>query len=157
MQITYDIDIKEKDDPYVSVAENVLQAVSATMQAGTYLVDSFPICKLGILAFDSHNGAFTVRYIPEWFPGAKFKRDGKFWKGWGDKMLHEPFNVVKERIVRGEEFQCATVSLLEEMDNKAGNSEYMEGIIEAAVGTIYGGAVSYASAGISQCTKEFPI
>ena len=80
-----------------------------------------------------------MKYIPEWFPGAKFKRQAKVWKAVIDDMLHVPFNAVKEQMARGEECQCATTSLLEGVNKEASNCAYIEDVIQAAVGTIYGG------------------
>ena len=41
-----------------------------------------------------------MKYIPDWFPGAKFKRDAKEWRKWIMRVLNEPYNVVKQRMVR---------------------------------------------------------
>ena len=45
MKIVYDIDAKEENDPYVTIAEYVTHATSVATNAGSYLVDSFPLCE----------------------------------------------------------------------------------------------------------------
>ncbi len=43
MRTAYGIDILPEDDPYIKIAEESLQGLSATVNAGAYLVDSIPI------------------------------------------------------------------------------------------------------------------
>lgn len=43
MRSAYGIDILTENDPYINIAEESLQAFSATVNAGAYLVDSIPI------------------------------------------------------------------------------------------------------------------
>lgn len=45
MEIAYGIDVRPKDDPYILVAEHAVESISATTNAGSYLVDVLPICK----------------------------------------------------------------------------------------------------------------
>lgn len=42
MRAAYGIDIKSENDRYVQIAEHSLQALCATVNAGSYLVDSLP-------------------------------------------------------------------------------------------------------------------
>lgn len=43
----------------------------------------------------------SVRYIPEWFPGAKFQREAREWRVPVFDMLNKPFEFIKSRMVRG--------------------------------------------------------
>ena len=45
MKIAYGIDVQDKDDEYISTAERAVQVISATTNAGSYLVDALPLCK----------------------------------------------------------------------------------------------------------------
>lgn len=45
MKIAYAIDVKEKDDPYILTAEHAIESISATTNAGSYLVDTLTFCK----------------------------------------------------------------------------------------------------------------
>ena len=41
----------------------------------------------------------TVKYVPEWFPGASFQKKAKVWRQWAEEMHFRPFEVVKQNIV----------------------------------------------------------
>ena len=43
MEITYGIHVKPHDDPYITTAEHAVESISATTNAGSYLVDVLPI------------------------------------------------------------------------------------------------------------------
>jgi hypothetical protein len=45
------------------------------------------------------NCTVTVRYLPEWFPGAKFKRDARIWNEELQELVHYPYRAVKEDLV----------------------------------------------------------
>ena len=101
MKISYDHDIAEDGDHFVNLAD---RAMSRTIQAaihGAYVVDYLPICEFKYVFFEliPHVVPGTVRYIPSWFPGAKFKRDAIEWRQDSVAMLQEPFNMIKKRMV----------------------------------------------------------
>ncbi|KAK0213682.1 cytochrome P450 [Armillaria fumosa] len=62
--ITYGINVKAADDYYLQIAEASLKAIAVAANAGSFLVDIFPILK----------------FVPDWFPGAGFKRKAKEWR-----------------------------------------------------------------------------
>ena len=55
--MTYSINVRPYDDPYIKVAEEAVRALGELMIPGAFLVDIIPILK----------------YVPKWFPGAKFQ------------------------------------------------------------------------------------
>ena len=55
--MTYSIDIDPYNDPYIKIAEEAVAATAELLIPGAFLVDFIPILK----------------YVPEWFPGAKFQ------------------------------------------------------------------------------------
>jgi hypothetical protein len=57
ISMTYSINIRPYNDPYVKVAEEAMEATAELLIAGAFLVDIIPILK----------------YVPEWFPGARFQ------------------------------------------------------------------------------------
>jgi hypothetical protein len=71
------------NDPFVQLAEKVLDAVAMTGSGG-YLVDSLPFMK----------------HIPAWVPGAKFQRDAAAWR---DDVVGMPIKtmeyVYKEMVI----------------------------------------------------------
>ena len=56
--MTYSINILPYNDPYIKIAEEAIKASAELLNPGAFLVDIIPILK----------------YVPEWFPGAKFQR-----------------------------------------------------------------------------------
>jgi hypothetical protein len=67
---------------------------------GSYLVNTIPIC-------DHHSLLFPplcltniiVRHLPEWFPGAGFKKKARIWKKGVKDMPTIPFQFVKKELV----------------------------------------------------------
>lgn len=45
-----------------------------------------------------------VKYVPEWVPGAGFKKQAREWRKLATGMVDLPFNMVKERMVL--DFRC---------------------------------------------------
>jgi hypothetical protein len=54
--MTYGFSPSPKDDPYISIIEELVQTGAQVIQGGTYLVDVFPVLK----------------NLPTWFPGTGF-------------------------------------------------------------------------------------
>lgn len=42
----------------------------------------------------------TVKYVPSWVPGAGFKTKAKEWRVEVEACVEEPFNFVKDQLVR---------------------------------------------------------
>ncbi|KAF8993007.1 cytochrome P450 [Cyathus striatus] len=63
--MTYGIQIRPLDDPYVANAQRANKAVTKSLGAGSRFVDVVPVLK----------------YVPEWMPGAGFQRDARVCKG----------------------------------------------------------------------------
>ena len=55
--MTYSINVQPYSDPYIKIAEEAVGANAELLIPGAFLVDIIPILK----------------YVPEWFPGAKFQ------------------------------------------------------------------------------------
>jgi len=79
LTIAYGIEVRENDDKFLLTAENAMVAMAAAGDATNYLVDFLPILK----------------YVPSWFPGAKFKREAKAWRKDVLAIPEAPFELVK--------------------------------------------------------------
>ena len=55
--MTYSMKVQPYGDPYIKIAEEAISSISELMIPGAFLVDIIPIMK----------------YIPEWFPGARLR------------------------------------------------------------------------------------
>ena len=58
LSMTYSIKVQPYNDPYIKIAEEAIGSISELLIPGAFFVDIIPILK----------------YIPEWFPGAKLDR-----------------------------------------------------------------------------------
>ena len=84
MKIGYGIAVQESNDPYISIAEEVMSGVSEAGIPGAFLVDLIPILK----------------YVPSWFPGAGFHKKAARWKEVTYIMADKPFLHVQEQLVQ---------------------------------------------------------
>ncbi len=83
MDIAYGIQVEKRTDEYISVAENALEGLSAAAVPGAFMVDQIPFLK----------------YVPSWFPGARFQERAAYWKSLSEIMVNKPFNAVKDAFV----------------------------------------------------------
>jgi hypothetical protein len=84
MKIGYGIAVQESDDPYISIAEEVLKGIAEAGIPGAFLVDLFPILK----------------YVPSWFPGAGFQKKAARVREAINTMAEKPFRHVQEQLVQ---------------------------------------------------------
>ena len=89
MKIGYGIVVQESDDPYISLAEEVLNGLAEAGIPGAFWVDMFPILK----------------YVPSWFPGAEFQKKAAYWRECINTMAEKPFRHVQEQLVRVKIFE----------------------------------------------------
>lgn len=40
-----------------------------------------------------------MKYVPEWFPGAEFKKQARIWHAAVDKLFNDPYNDCQKRLV----------------------------------------------------------
>ena len=83
LSMTYSIKVHPYNDPYVKFAEEALGATAEYMIPGAFLVDSIPILK----------------YVPEWFPGAKFQSKAAMLRKYAAIMRNTPFTATEELMV----------------------------------------------------------
>lgn len=82
MGVVYGIKIREFDDPYIAAVEESVIAVNAAAVPGSFLVDLIP----------------ALKYVPNWFPGAGFKKKAAYWAELNRKVVELPFNHAAEHM-----------------------------------------------------------
>ncbi|KAF8810286.1 cytochrome P450 [Phlegmacium glaucopus] len=97
LRISYGYEAKEKDDPFVTLADEAMQQFSLAAAPGSFLVDIFP----------------PLKYLPAWFPGAGFKRTAVHWAETLTKMVEAPHQFVKQQMASGTAEPSFTSRLLE--------------------------------------------
>ena len=83
LSTTYSINVRPYNDPYIKIAEDSNGAAVELMIPGSFLVDTIPILK----------------YVPEWFPGAKFQRKAAVMRKHAAKLRNTPFAATEELMV----------------------------------------------------------
>ena len=97
LSIAYGIDIKSPDDPFLNASIDASRATLITLVPGKFLADTIPI-RVSLRATKSQlvpDEPLTVRYIPDWFPGARFKRLTKEARDKFRIAVDGPFEYVK--------------------------------------------------------------
>ncbi|KAF9645509.1 CyP450 monooxygenase [Thelephora ganbajun] len=80
LSVSYGVNVESENDKFYSLSEDAMRAVDVALVPGAFLVDALPVLK----------------YVPEWFPGAGFKRIGRIAKENLDRSINLPFRHVKE-------------------------------------------------------------
>ncbi|RYO97634.1 hypothetical protein DL764_007271 [Monosporascus ibericus] len=99
-----------KEDPLVSIADKGLSQFSAAFVPGAWLVDTIPI----------------LRYLPDWMPGAAFKRTAREWYATVTEIVENPMRFVKRNMEAGK-YEPSYVSALYEKagDKMTAEDEYV--------------------------------
>ncbi|KAJ7723816.1 cytochrome P450 [Mycena metata] len=101
LHLTYGYKIKEQgNDPLVDLADKAMTEFSEITRPGAFLVDVMPILK----------------YVPSWFPGARFKRLAKMYTKSCDDMAEIPLAYVKEQMASGRQTASYVSNLLQDKD-----------------------------------------
>ena len=81
--MTYSINVRPYNDPYIEIAEEAIGAIAELMVPGAFLVDIIPILK----------------YVPKWFPGAKFQSKAAVMRKYAAIMRNTTFAATEELMV----------------------------------------------------------
>ncbi|KZT19016.1 cytochrome P450, partial [Neolentinus lepideus HHB14362 ss-1] len=85
LQITYGYEVEDVDDPIVRIVDEATDQFSELLRPGAYLVDTLPI----------------LRYMPDWFPGAKFKQTARAYAVTLRDMVDVPFGFTHAQVLEG--------------------------------------------------------
>ncbi|KAL0578229.1 hypothetical protein V5O48_003766 [Marasmius crinis-equi] len=127
LRIAYGYQAKDKDDPLISVVDEAMSHFSETTATNAFLVDTFPI----------------LRYVPEWFPGAGWKKQATHYHATLETMLNKPFEMVKKRMADGTSPACFLSDLLSQEKQSTPEEESI--VKWAAAGIYSGGAETTAT------------
>ncbi|KAG7451824.1 cytochrome P450 [Guyanagaster necrorhizus] len=103
MQITYEYEIQEGNDPFVQLADQAAHDFTLSTTPGTFSVNLIPIY---------------------WFPGAGLKQTAKEWRSTLHEMVKKPYNYVKQRIATGDACYSFTSSQLKDGDGLSSDEEF---------------------------------
>ncbi|KAJ7114001.1 cytochrome P450 [Mycena epipterygia] len=130
MSVTYGIKVLPQNDPYVALAKAAVQTLVIASVPGRFLVDVIP----------------ALKYVPDWFPGAGFKRTANEWHKLARAMMDAPFAEAKRNIAAGNAPASFTSMFLGNIDDGE-NQEEKEQFVKSVAGNMYvGGADTTVSA-----------
>ncbi|RPD54269.1 cytochrome P450 [Lentinus tigrinus ALCF2SS1-6] len=115
MRVVYGLDLKPDDD-YIHTGDRAITAFNLAFLPGRYLVETFPI----------------MRFIPTWFPGAKFKRDAAGWRDAVLRMRNEPWEGAVKAIREGRGVHSMVLDLMDRV-----NAGQDEEIAKDAAASVY--------------------
>ncbi|TCD67111.1 hypothetical protein EIP91_000574 [Steccherinum ochraceum] len=131
MSSGYGIEIQSQDDPFIEIGEKGVEAISASAGAGVWMVDLCP----------------PLKHLPEWFPGARFKRQAKEWRVHVDKMFDLPYSIFQQNLAKGRGSGTVAASLTETIGRITPDPVYGEEVIKSTLASLYaGGADTTVSA-----------
>jgi hypothetical protein len=81
--MTYSINVRPYNDPYIAIAEEAVATIAELVIAGAFLVDILPVLK----------------YVPDWFPGAKFQRKAAIMRTHSENIRNVAFAETKKLMV----------------------------------------------------------
>ncbi|RYP13071.1 hypothetical protein DL767_010944 [Monosporascus sp. MG133] len=103
LKMAYGYTIEPHDeDPLVNIADRALSQFSAAFVPGAWLVDTIPI----------------LRYLPDWMPGADFKRKAREWHATITETAEKPMQFVKSEMDAGKNEPSYVSSLYEKAGGK---------------------------------------
>ncbi|KAK7061420.1 cytochrome P450 [Favolaschia claudopus] len=97
LRISHGYEVKETDDPFVSLAEQAVEQFSLSTAPGGFIVDLIP----------------SLRYVPKWLPFTGWRRTADAWAATLNQLVEQPFNFVKHQMVAGTAPVSFTSTLLE--------------------------------------------
>ncbi|KKA21750.1 Cytochrome P450 oxidoreductase OrdA-like protein [Rasamsonia emersonii CBS 393.64] len=130
LKLAYNYTVEpHKNDPLIDLADTALDLFSRSAATGAYLVDVIP----------------ALKHIPEWFPGAGFKRKAKEWRKVFIDLAERPYAFVKQQMKQGINEPSYVSQLLEQ-----GNlDEEEEFVIKWSSASLYGGAADTTVSSLS--------
>jgi hypothetical protein len=90
-------------------------------------------------AYSYSRGRLTVRFLPDWFPGAGFKRLARVAKARGEHMVDGAFDAAKKAMIGEDSMVSLVGTLLSREGPEEMTREEYEYTIKWAAGSLYGG------------------
>ncbi|KAF9020326.1 cytochrome P450 [Hymenopellis radicata] len=119
LRITYGYEVLHEGDEMVKLVNNAMEELSVASTPGAFLVDFIPMLKS----------------LPDWFPGAGFKRTAKMWAKDLEDMINVPFEHVKAEMARGQALDSFVSGILQQGDSVSEHDlKWTAGAIYAAGG-----------------------
>ncbi|KAI0280920.1 cytochrome P450 [Russula aff. rugulosa BPL654] len=130
---TYGIRIPSPDSEYVKLSRETHEVIQNAVVPGSFFVDVFP----------------PLRFVPEWFPGAGFKRLARVAKARGEHMVDGAFDAAKKAMNSEDSMASLVGTLLSSEGPKEMTREEYEYTIKWAAGSLYGAGTESTTSSIT--------
>ncbi|KAH9943938.1 cytochrome P450 [Amylocystis lapponica] len=107
-QISHGYEAKDLEDPLIRLSEQANADFSAATAPGAFLVDMIP----------------ALKYIPAWFPGARFQRLARKWRRTQEQLRDDIYDTVKRNVAEGTALPSLTAALIEENPNATPEEDF---------------------------------
>ncbi|KAG0702309.1 cytochrome P450 [Suillus ampliporus] len=97
LRISHGYEVKENNDPFIDLADRAVDQFSRSTATGAFMVDIIP----------------SLAKVPEWLPGAGFKRIAREWHETLEDMVAGPYKFVKDQMAAGIAPKSFTSNLLD--------------------------------------------
>ncbi|KAJ3519719.1 hypothetical protein NMY22_g13072 [Coprinellus aureogranulatus] len=121
LSIAYGIEIQKDNDPYIEAAVEAVQPVIIAAIPGAFLVDAIPLLK----------------YVPEWFPGASFRRKAREWRVLARRVVELPYAEAKKTFDAGTNTHSIVSESLARIRDGQKDGAFAEDVIQNVAGTLY--------------------
>jgi len=121
LSTAYGIDVLPEDDPHIDISEKALHAMACAGNRGSFLVDSLPFLK----------------YVPEFFPGAGFKKQAREWFKVVDAMPDVPYDFVKKARASGTAKSSIASRVLDEIESSGEDQQEQELVLRNILSACY--------------------
>ncbi|CAE6486149.1 unnamed protein product [Rhizoctonia solani] len=130
MRSIYGYHLSGLDDPLLKEVLKLVDNLSKASMPTNFLVNVFP----------------SLIYVPEWFPGAGWKRTAREWREQQEATVRDAFNWAKTRIESGTHEACILASLLAEGEKLGLSGRELDDYVSKIAITLFvGGADTTAN------------
>ncbi|KAJ7154766.1 cytochrome P450 [Mycena filopes] len=127
--ITYGHIVSDENDPYVEASTGVMTQFSEAGATGRWLVDLIP----------------ALKYVPDWFPGAGFKKFARECRTKAREAFEVPFFSIKQQMIDGVARKSLMASYLEASPSL---THEQEEFIIFTMGALFGAGLHTMAGGI---------
>ncbi|KAF8649934.1 hypothetical protein AX16_005472 [Volvariella volvacea WC 439] len=120
--VTYGLKLKDKNDPYIGISEAALKILLAAMVPGRFVLDYLPFLK----------------WIPEWVPGASFKKLAKKGQELAMNLEDLPYEACKAEMDKDMAPPSFVSRALKSL-SEAGSIRFIEEDAREAAGSMFAG------------------
>ncbi|KII86913.1 hypothetical protein PLICRDRAFT_273725 [Plicaturopsis crispa FD-325 SS-3] len=122
MDTSYGIKIKPRNDEYIRAAHIANDSLFMAAAPGSFYVDYLPFLK----------------YVPEWMPGAGFKRKAREWRKLQDDVFNLPYEASRKAHMDGGSTPSFVSKCLENIrSDDVTDRDYQEYLIKATAAAMY--------------------